>query len=306
MAGVAREVAAILDLTASVPAQVPEESGAPASEQCSVAIADDSLCPRYTARVIRGVKIGPSPQWLAEKIVAAGARPINNVVDISNYVMFELGQPLHAFDMDTLTGTDGRVEITVRRATAEEKLTTLDGVERQLTSDTLAICDPTGPVALAGVMGGEATEVSESTVNVPLESACFDPASISRTSRSLGLVSEASMRFERTVDRTACVAAADRAAALIAEIGGGSWLRASLTPIRSRSHRITSHCGPRAWSRYSASTSRAARSSAYSRVLGARSSLMRTATRSTSPASAPTSSARSTLSRRCCGCTAWS
>lgn len=222
MAGVAREVGVVLGQRATMPAQVPSESGVPATDMCSVEIAEPRLCPRYTARVIRGVKVGPSPQWLAEKVQAAGARPINNVVDITNYVLFELGQPLHAFDMDTLASDDGdRIAITVRRAVQGEKLTTLDGVKRDLTESTLLICDTSGPVALAGVMGGESTEVSESTVNVLLESACFDPESISRTSRTLALISEASLRFERTVDRTGCIAAIDRAAALIAELAGG-------------------------------------------------------------------------------------
>ncbi len=222
MTGVAREVGAVLGTQVAMPSYALQEGGSPALDACSVKIEDGDLCSRYTARVIRGVKIGPSPQWLVDRIVAAGARPINNVVDITNYVMFEMGQPLHAFDMDTLATDDSsRVAITVRNAAAGEKLTTLDGVERALKHDTLVICDPTGPVALAGVMGGEATEVSDATVNVLLESACFEPASISRTSRSLGLVSEASMRFERTVDRTSCAAASDRAAALIAEICGG-------------------------------------------------------------------------------------
>jgi phenylalanyl-tRNA synthetase beta chain len=222
MAGVAREVGAVFELVSRVPAQSPVESGAPAHVSCAVTIEDEELCPRYTARVIKGVTIGPSPQWLVERITAAGARPINNVVDITNYVMFELGQPLHAFDMDTLaTDDEGRVAIDVRRAREGERLTTLDGVERALNPDVLLICDPSGPVALAGVMGGETTEVSDVTVNVLLESACFDPSSISRTSRALGLVSEASMRFERTVDRAGCIAAVDRAAALMSEIAGG-------------------------------------------------------------------------------------
>lgn len=223
VAGVAREVGAVLGSPVSYPASVPEESGADAADVCSVEIADPDLCPRYVARIIRGVKVGPSPQWLAEKVASTGTRSINNVVDVTNYIMFELGQPLHAFDLAQLsTAADGRVAITVRLAAAGEKLTTLDGVERELRADTLLICDPSGPVALAGVMGGEATEVSDETVDILLESACFDSASISRTSRSLGLVSESSMRFERTVDRTGCAAAADRAAALIAEVGGGT------------------------------------------------------------------------------------
>lgn len=226
VAGVAREVGAVLERPATMPSQAPEETGVPAADQVAIAIEDGDLCPRYTARVIRDVKIGPSPAWLAEAVTAAGARPINNIVDITNYVMFELGQPLHAFDLDTLAkGASGKVEILVRNAREGERLTTLDGVNRVLRTDTLLICDPTGPVALAGVMGGESTEVSEKTVNVLLESACFESASTSRTSRSLGLVSEASMRFERTVDRTACVAAADRAAALMAEVAGGEVAR---------------------------------------------------------------------------------
>ena len=180
------------------------------------------MCPRYTARLIRNVKIGPSPEWLAEKIVAAGARPISNVVDITNYVMFELGQPLHAFDADLLAkDAEGKMGIVVRRARENETLVTLDGQERKLTADTLLITDASGPIALAGVMGGESTEVHDGTVNILLESACFDPATTSLTSRALGLVSEASMRFERGVDRTACDAAVDRAAELMADLAGG-------------------------------------------------------------------------------------
>ncbi|HEX9093047.1 MAG TPA: phenylalanine--tRNA ligase subunit beta, partial [Coriobacteriia bacterium] len=222
MAGVAREVGAVTDRPHTVPFAAPDESGTPTEQRVSIAIEDADLCPRYTARLITGVKIGPSPEWLVERITAAGARPINNVVDVTNYVMFELGQPLHAFDMDTLGVLDGGTVIVVRTARDGEKLTTLDGQERDLASDTLLICDPTGPVALAGVMGGETTEVSGSTVNVLLEAACFQPASIGRTSRRLGLISEASQRFERGVDPNGCAAAADRAAALIADVAGGT------------------------------------------------------------------------------------
>lgn len=224
VAGVAREVGAILDLPVAAPAVEPiTESGEPVDTGCAIEIADTDLCLRYSARIIRGVRIGPSPDWLAEKVVAAGARPISNVVDISNLVMFEMGQPLHAFDLATIAlAADGRASITVRRALEGERLVTLDGVERALDPDVLLITDPSGPIALAGVMGGEATEVSDATTDILLESAMFLPGSVSRTSRSLGLVSEASMRFERVVDRSACVAALDRAAALIAELGGGS------------------------------------------------------------------------------------
>ncbi|MFA5843290.1 MAG: phenylalanine--tRNA ligase subunit beta [Coriobacteriia bacterium] len=223
MAGVAREVAAIAGGHALTPSSKPVESGRPASEEVAVVIADPDLCPRYTARLIRGVRIGPSPTWLAERVAACGARPIDNVVDVTNLVLFELGQPLHAFDAHTLApGPDGRTRVEVRLAQAGERLTTLDGQDRELAADTLVITDGSGPVALAGVMGGAATEVTDATTDVLLESACFQPGSISRTSRRLGLVSEASMRFERGVDPNGCVAALDRAAALIAEVAGGT------------------------------------------------------------------------------------
>ncbi len=223
MVGVAREVGAVLGRASHAPVHDVQESGERADAACSVTIEDSDLCPRYAARVIRGVTVGASPQWLSDRVNAAGARTVSNVVDATNLVMFELGQPLHAFDLATLaTGPEGRADVSVRVARPGEMLTTLDGVKRTLRDDTLLICDQSGPVALAGVMGGETTEVSASTVDVLLESACFDSASISRTSRSLGLVSEASMRFERVVDRAGCVAALDRAAALIAEVAGGN------------------------------------------------------------------------------------
>jgi phenylalanyl-tRNA synthetase beta chain len=222
MAGVAREVGAITGKAASVPASVPPESGAPVAEAVSVEIADPDLCPRYTARLITGVTIGPSPEWLVERVTASGARSVNNIVDITNYVMFELGQPLHAFDAATLAQRDGVAAVTVRRAFDGERLTTLDGQERVLDREMLVIADDSGAIALAGVMGGENTEVSEDTVDILLESACFEPTSVSRTSRSLGLISEASTRFERGVDAEGCVHAADRAAALMAELAGGT------------------------------------------------------------------------------------
>ncbi|TLM80525.1 MAG: phenylalanine--tRNA ligase subunit beta [Actinobacteria bacterium] len=222
VAGVAREVGAVLGLDARMPASTPEESGEPCAAHVGVRIEDPDLCPRYTARLIRGVRIGPSPDWLAEKVAACGARPINNIVDVTNYVMFELGQPLHAFDAAKLATEDGRAQIIVRRAREGERMRTLDGADRVLTPEMLLICDPNGAVALAGVMGGENTEVSEATVDILLESASFASASTGRTSRSLGLVSEASIRFERGVDPGGCVAAADRAAQLMAEVSGGT------------------------------------------------------------------------------------
>ena len=222
IAGVARELGAVYAVPATVPASVPDESGEPVSSAVRVRIDEPDLCSRYTARVIRGVRVGPSPEWLASKVASAGARPINNIVDVTNYVLFELGQPLHAFDLSTLAADGGVADVIVRRASAGETLRTLDGADRTLGADTLVIADTNGAVALAGVMGGEATEVSDGTVDVLLESACFDPSVTSRTSRSLGLVSEASIRFERTVDRNGCVAALDRAAQLIAEVSGGT------------------------------------------------------------------------------------
>ena len=222
VAGVAREIGAITGKPASWPGSKPEESGAPVTDSITVTIEDPALCSRYTARLIRGVKIGPSPDWLARKVAASGARSISNIVDITNYVMFELGQPLHAFDFATVAPGGGHADIVVRTARACERLTTLDGAERVLAEDTLLICDPSGPIALAGVMGGAATEVTGATVDILLESACFDPASISRTSRRLGLFSEASQRFERGVDPNGCADACDRAAQLIAELGGGT------------------------------------------------------------------------------------
>jgi phenylalanyl-tRNA synthetase beta chain len=221
MAGVAREVAAVTGMTAARPASSPAQAGSAASEEVSIEIRDPELCPRYVARLIRGVKIGPSPEWLVDRLVASGARPVSNVVDITNYVMFELGQPLHAFDAAKLGRANGKIAVSVRLAQPGEQLTTLDGKQRQLAADTLVIADPNGPVALAGVMGGEDTEVSGATVDVLLESACFDSASVSRTSRRLGLFSEASSRFEKGVDRNGCMAAVDRAAQLMEELAGG-------------------------------------------------------------------------------------
>ena len=205
-----------------MPRRVPEESGVPAPDVVRVTIEDPGLCPRYTARVIRGVKVGPSPEWLVRRLAASGARPVNNVVDATNYVMFLLGQPLHAFDMATLGVDAGKTAITVRPAREGERLTTLDGQERALSEDMLVIADPSGAVALAGVMGGEATEVSGATVDLLVESASFDPASVSRTSRNLGLISEAAFRMEKRVDPAGCADAGDYAAALIAELAGGS------------------------------------------------------------------------------------
>ena len=215
--GVAREIAALTGAPLAVPRAAVAEGADEAARMAAVEILDPDLCPRYAARVITGLTVAPSPPWLAQRLRAAGLRPINNLVDVTNYVMWELGQPLHAFDHATLPG--GR--IVVRRARPGERLTTLDGRERVLAPDMLMICDAERPVAVAGVMGGAATEVTAATRTVLLESASFHPGSVRRTSRALGLSSEAAYRFERGVDAEGAVAALDRAAQLMAELGGG-------------------------------------------------------------------------------------
>ncbi len=219
ISGLAREVAAIFDRRVkAVPPEPAEDPGlAATSDKVQVVIEDPDLCPRYSARLVTGVKVGQSPLWLQARLRAAGMRPINNIVDITNYVMLEYGQPLHAFDFDRLA--EGR--IIVRRARDGERIVTLDGQERQLDSDMLVIADPSGPVAVAGVMGGMDSEVREDTVKVLLESAHFEGRSVRRTSRRLGVPSEAAARFDRGVDPKGTVRALDRAAELLVKYAGG-------------------------------------------------------------------------------------
>ena len=222
MTGMAVEVAAMYDEDTHIELpSVKSEQGPDAHDLVDVTIDDPELCQRYTARVVRNVKIGPSPEWLARRVVAAGSRPINNVVDVTNYVMFLTGQPLHAFDLGKLTERDGRRHIVVRAAADGEKLETLDGVERTLTPDMAVITDDgKAPVALAGVMGGMNSEIDENTVDVLLESATFSSGHVSRTSRNLDLMSEASIRYERQVDGANCANVAEIAAALFEECCG--------------------------------------------------------------------------------------
>jgi phenylalanyl-tRNA synthetase beta chain len=215
--GIAREVAALTGGRVNLPALKASSIEGRAEAFTAVEIRDPDLCPRYAARVVRGVKIGPSPSWLAERLQAIGQRSINNVADITNYVMHELGQPLHAFDLATLSER----RIVVRRAEAGEKLRTLDGVERELDAQMLVIADAARAVALAGVMGGEETEISDATTEVLIESAYFDPASIRRASKLLGLQTEASYRFERGTDYEGVRRAQDRCVAIICDIAGG-------------------------------------------------------------------------------------
>lgn len=215
--GIAREVAAI-QKTPLKPPEIPAaQPGDAISQQTSVVIDDPDLCPRYAARLIDGVTVGPSPSWLQDRLLSVGQRPINNLVDVTNFVMLELGQPLHAFDFDRLA--DNR--IVVRRAEAGERFTTLDNKERLLDTETLMICDGEKPVAVGGVMGGLNSEIEMDTRRVLLESAYFNPVSIRRTAKKLGLNTEASHRFERGVDPEGTLLAINRAARLIAEVGGG-------------------------------------------------------------------------------------
>lgn len=222
--GIAREVAALTGGPCALPAVAVRESATPVSEAAEVIVHDADLCPRYIARVIRGVKIGPSPEWLQDAMRKLGLRPRNNVVDISNYVLFETGHPLHAFDYDTLAGH--RVE--VRTARAGDRFTTLDGIERELPEGALMICDAERYVAVAGVMGGENSEITDGTVNVLLESAYFAPSSVRRTAKALGLSTDASFRFERGADIEMAAYAADRAAQLIADVAGGEVLAGAI------------------------------------------------------------------------------
>lgn len=225
--GAAREIGADLGIAVRLPpfpganGASPELSlveGNPArAEGVSVQLEDTSLCPRYLGLVIRNVRVGPSPEWLAGRMRAIGLRPISNVVDATNYVLHELGQPLHAFDLDRLGDT-----VVVRNAVAGEKLTTLDGVERTLREDMLVIADAARPVAIAGVMGGADTEVHEGTTSIFLECALFDARSIRRTRRALDLSTDASYRFERGIDAEGMERALRRAAELIAATAGGT------------------------------------------------------------------------------------
>jgi phenylalanyl-tRNA synthetase beta chain len=215
--GIAREVAALCKKSVKYPSMTFDEPGPPVDTLTSVAVDDPEGCPRYTARVIRGVKIGPSPPWLKDRVEALGVRSINNIVDVTNYAMMELGQPLHAFDFNRLRER----RIVVRKAGPGERFTTLDGVERELPEGGVLICDGVGPVAIGGIMGGLNSEIAPDTKDVLIESAYFDPLSIRRTSRRLGLKTESSYRFERGIDPDGSLKALDRAAGLMLEVGGG-------------------------------------------------------------------------------------
>jgi phenylalanyl-tRNA synthetase beta chain len=218
--GVAREVTALRAKPLKPIAPSPAQAAEPASSAAQVEIKDPDLCHRYAALILRNVKIGPSPAWLARRLEACDIASINNIVDVSNYVLLELGHPTHAFDLDTLA----EKRIVVRRARAGESLITLDGVQRPLKPDHLVIADARRPVGLAGIMGGAETEISFQTKNVLLESAWFDPLTVRRNAKDFGLRTEASYRFERGMDLESPVWAARRCAELILELAGGELL----------------------------------------------------------------------------------
>ncbi len=215
--GVAREVAAITGGGATLGDVRAAENEHDTASLTSVTIDDEVGCPRYAARVVSGVTIGPSPAWIQQRLAKAGLRPLNNVVDVTNYVLMELGHPLHAFDYNKLEEN----RIVVRRARSGESIVTLDGTSRELSEHMLVIADAEKPVAIAGIMGGANSEVTELTNTVLIESAYFDPATIRKTSKSLGLSTEASYRFERGADPEMAPVALDRAASLMAELCGG-------------------------------------------------------------------------------------
>jgi len=235
--GVAREISAVTGSKFKGLKVRPPKGRERIGKKLKVQVKSRKRCPRYSARIIEGIRIGPSPSWMTAKLAACGIRSINNVVDATNYVMLETGQPLHAFDADLVGGG----KIIVRLAENGMGFTTLDGVDRKLTSDDLLICDAHRPVALAGVMGGENSEVRDSTRRVILESAYFEPSGVRRTSKRLGLVSESSRRFEKGVDPNGVVDALNRLSELIVETAGGEvsadWI--DVYPARIAPRRIS-------------------------------------------------------------------
>ena len=215
---IAREVAAITGEKLNIPCINITENNEDIADYIDIEIADTDLCPRYAARIIKNAKLRPSPEWLQEALINSGIRPINNIVDITNYVMLETNQPLHAFDYDLLGDNK---KILIRRATDGEKIITLDDNERNLDKDMLVITDGDKPIAIAGVMGGLNTEINDKTINILIESANFSAISVRKTSKKVGLRSDASMRFEKGVDVNGVIYAANRASQLIQELAGG-------------------------------------------------------------------------------------
>ncbi|MEA3272363.1 MAG: phenylalanine--tRNA ligase subunit beta [Patescibacteria group bacterium] len=233
--GLAREVSALTGNMVKFPKIDVEESKKFASSEVKVEIQNSELCPQYLAAVIKNVKVGESPAWLKEKLESMGVRSINNVVDITNFVLFEMGQPLHAFDTDKLSGK----KLVIRNAKKGEKILALDEQTYNLEKDMLVIVDDKKPVAIAGIMGGAETLVNRRTKNIILESAIFNPKSVRLTSKKLGLRSESSTRFERGFDPTLTEQAINRAAALVQELCGGEVLKGNVAPLKIKSEKKT-------------------------------------------------------------------
>ena len=234
--GIAREIAANKGLPLVIPEIEIDDTSSEINSLTSVTVESPDLCPRYTARMIRNITIKPSPFWLQERLMSVGQRPINNIVDITNYVMLETGQPLHAFDYDELN----EKRIVVKKAGPNHEFVTLDGKKRTIPHDTCMICDGKKAVGIGGVMGGENSEVTAKTTTVLLESACFSPMSIRKTSKTLGLSTDASQRFERGVDPQGTVYALNKAALLMAELGDGELLSGliDVNPVPHEVHPI--------------------------------------------------------------------
>jgi len=216
--GIARDLGAYYRKEVRKPVIKLEESGVEASSSVTIEIENSEACPRYAARIVRNVKIKESPDWLKQRLTAVGLRPINNVVDVTNFVLMELGQPLHAFDYNLVAGN----KIIIKNASDKQAFTTLDEKKRELDSEMLMICDGEKPIAVAGVMGGMNSEINDNTTDVLIESAYFSPNSVRRTAKKLGISSDASYRFERGVDIDAVLLAADRCAQLLQQVAGGS------------------------------------------------------------------------------------
>ena len=215
--GIAREAAATFGKEFHPPVVTATGNNEDVNDYIKVSVKDSELCPRYCARVVKNIKIGPSPKWMQRRLASVGIRPINNLVDITNYVMEEYGQPMHAYDMDTIEGQ----EIIVRRASKDEKFVTLDGQERILDDSVLMICDGRKPVGIAGVMGGENSMITDSVSTVFFEAACFDGTNIRKSSKKVGLRTDASGKFEKGLDPNNAQAAIDRACQLVEELGAG-------------------------------------------------------------------------------------
>lgn len=215
--GIAREAAATFRLPFHPPVVKPSGNTEDVNDYIKVQVEDTQLCPRYTARVVKNIKIGPSPEWMQRRLMAQGIRPINNIVDITNYVMEEFGQPMHAYDLDTIAGR----QIIVRRAQKDEKFVTLDGQERTLDDSVLMICDAEKPIGIAGIMGGENSMITDSVTTMLFEAACFDGTNIRHSSKKIGMRTDASGKFEKGLDPNNAMEAMNRACQLVEELGAG-------------------------------------------------------------------------------------